>query len=616
MEKIYIPMSVTAIGNNAFANCPSLTIWTEYGAYGLQYAINKSIPYYYLTPDGVNIPSGTLYRGDDYPLYGYARASVNLTNVTATIWDSTGSTALQSVSIAPGITDYSLGGEISASLNFASLPLGTYRYTLRASTDISEELWADSTFRIVPPPLRVSRIGLNIPYGFYGQEDVIPVSGTITANYPISRVVVGVYDNNDTPTAQVYTGSPNRTTFELSEAGLSVSELPTGSYVFKVIVTGNGETITAVCSDFTLSGVPSIDVSSVDRDKLSAFLANSDNSRPFENVSYYESLEFSLTETERLKYGMYTSDKKVRSGMIDLFLNGMGINDCRRSEYLVTLYKEEITDYVKTQVLILENLKFEELDHEKTVTSFVSLHKLNWQQIEADLGPAASAYEKAYVESVNDCLKDIDWTITSAQQTRDLAGYIYNALQDYTQGIQILDALSAEVLDPASWNYNYQLAVRELKDEYSSNSTRLVRNLFKYAMDECAKEGHKKIIECAIKGLVGGEVYIAYKITKATWTIFTEETGFYDDVAKLDKYRAQVETFNAAYQNYTDCFNAIRNGTSDDATVAQLIQYFELTKAAGLRSIKTLRTLPMRTRFVTDGKLLQLTDEFQRMKCP
>ncbi len=615
-EKLYLGYNVTSIGKNNFTNCPALTIWTEYGAVAHKYAVNNGNAYYYLTPDGVNIPSGTLYRGDAYPLYGYARASINLTDITATIWDSTGTTALQSISIAPGITDYSMSSGISSGLDFASLPLGSYRYTLRASTDISEELWADSTFRIVPPPLRVSRIGLDIPYGLYGYADDVPVAGTIVANYPISQIIVGVYDDNDAPTAQVYISSPNRTSFDLSEAGLSVGTLPSGSYVFKVIVSGNGETVTAVCSDFTLSGASSIDASDVDRDALSVFLANAENRRPFANVNYYGSLEASLTDFERLKYAMYTSDKKIRSGMIDMVLGGLGINDSRRNEYLVTLYKEEITSYIKSQGLIGGKFEFQEVRHEETIGNFIELHQLKWDQIKEDLGFAASDYEKEYVAYVNDLLKDVDWSLTTAQQMRDLAGYAVDALLDYTQGIQVLDTLAADVLSPSEWNYNYQLAVRELKDEYTSNSKRLWHNLFKYAADKCAEEGHEKLVECAIKGLAGGEVYIAYKITMAVWTFYTEETGFYDDVAKLDKYRAQVETFNAAYQNYMDCFDALSKGQGDDKTIARMIQCFEQMKIAGIRSMSTLKTIPMHTRFVTDGELYRLTLEFQKKHCP
>ena len=35
---------------------------------------------------------------------------------------------------------------------------------------------------------------------------------------------------------------------------------------------------------------------------------------------------------------------------------------------------------------------------------------------------------------------------------------------------------------------------------------------------------------------MGGEVYLVLKVADIAWTIYTEETGFYEDVALIDKY--------------------------------------------------------------------------------
>jgi len=617
LKKTYLGYDVTEIGDAAFDNCPVLTIWTEYGSYALQYAKDNSISYYYLSPDGVNAPSGNIYKGDSFPLYGYARASLNLTEVTATIWDGSGKNVIQQATAAPGVTDYELSTTVNCTLCFQNLGLGTYRYTLDAATEMSAERWADIAFTIVPPPLRVTKIGLNVPNGIYGEGESIPVSGTIIANYPISSIAIGAYDDNDTPSSQVRTLSPNQASFELSEAGLNLSALGAGSYVFKVSVTGNGETQLIVCTDFTLEGTPTIDASTIDKSQLQAFLKDSQN-KSFPNVYYYGSLEESLTDIEKWKYGLYSCSDKVTSEIIDFFQKGIGVSNVRRSDYLVSLYKEELAAYITSHKSIVNTLEWKKLDHEKTAKSIVSLHKLNWESVQSELGNLATSFEKEYVDHVNSFMKNLNWTISSVEQTRDLANYVTDAFLDYTQGIQVLDALASDYLDPASWDYNYQLALRELKDEFTSNNVRLYHNLLQYAKTECAKELKDNLIEYAVKGIAGGEVYISYKITKAMWTIFTEETGFYDDISGIDKYRVQADTFFTAYENYQKCFDTINasNGNYSDAQLAKLLQTFELTKSTAVRSLHTLMTLPMHTRFVTDGEILRLINVISKRHCP
>ena len=313
--------------------------YCEYGSYILQYAKNRKIPYYYLTPDGVNSPSGPLYKGDSYVLYGYARSSVNLTEVTATIWDSTGSNAIQTVTVNPATTDYNLSGTINANLHFGTLPLGNYRYTLRARTDVSEELWADNSFKIVPPPLRIYLSGYNLTSGIVDASSISTISGTVISNYIITSLTVQVFQSNG---QQIYgkTVTPNTTTYSLSgfAGDIPISQLPIGEYSIRITAVSNGET--RLLADNTFSPV---DMSTaVDASTLAAvtrFVSNSSNAQVFTGA--YVNNAMSKLGTKEILLMAVNSRNDWVYGMASTLFSENGEN-----LYLVDLYESEIADII------------------------------------------------------------------------------------------------------------------------------------------------------------------------------------------------------------------------------------------------------------------------------
>ena len=72
-------------------------------------------------------------------------------------------------------------------------------------------------------------------------------------NYPI-QIAFGAFTDDGSRTTQVYDGMPGGFTYELASAGLDMTALNGGGYQFLVTVSGNGESITCVCSDFMRSG--------------------------------------------------------------------------------------------------------------------------------------------------------------------------------------------------------------------------------------------------------------------------------------------------------------------------------------------------------------------------
>ena len=51
-SSVTIPASVTSIGEDAFSNCPSLTLTVPRGSYAAQYCKDNNLPYTY--PDSLD----------------------------------------------------------------------------------------------------------------------------------------------------------------------------------------------------------------------------------------------------------------------------------------------------------------------------------------------------------------------------------------------------------------------------------------------------------------------------------------------------------------------------------------------------------------------------------
>ena len=234
LEKIYLSPDVVSIGENAFENCPNLITWCELGSYAYRYMVDNGVNYYYLTPEGLAIPSGNIYEGEG-ALYGTAHAacsfdeSVVLTEIQATIWQN--GEVYRRKTVYPNTTDYSLTDEIHTALALYNLPLGDYRYTLTAKTPWSSETWADSTFSIVEKvPVFSFRETDGNPC-FVAAEEIFQITGEISCNFDITQIGI-VLRHNDTHTDTehfINVRKPNKViTFWLK--GINAADFQAGEY--------------------------------------------------------------------------------------------------------------------------------------------------------------------------------------------------------------------------------------------------------------------------------------------------------------------------------------------------------------------------------------------------
>lgn len=200
LGKTYVPSSVTSIiGSNAFGNCPNLKIFCEYGSTALQYAIDKNIPYYYLSLTDYWMPSGTLYQGDNLPLRGVVRCSENLDFVTVNVYEADGTTLLKTGTVEnPGTGTVDLRASLNYTLNLSTLPFGTYVYEVKASSPEDAETFGRSTFTIAPPPARISLSSDAVyPTGMVAAGGSVTTAGYVLCNYNMSSIRAEIWKAAD-----------------------------------------------------------------------------------------------------------------------------------------------------------------------------------------------------------------------------------------------------------------------------------------------------------------------------------------------------------------------------------------------------------------------------------
>ena len=199
LGKTYVPSSVTSIGSIAFSNCPNLKIFCEYGSTALQYAIDKNIPYYYLSLTDYWMPSGTLYQGDNLPLRGVVRCSENLDFVTVNVYEADGTTLLKTGTVEnPGTGTVDLRASLNYTLNLSTLPFGTYVYEVKASSPEDAETFGRSTFTIAPPPARISlSSGAVYPTGMVAAGGSVTTAGYVLCNYNMSSIRAEIWKAAD-----------------------------------------------------------------------------------------------------------------------------------------------------------------------------------------------------------------------------------------------------------------------------------------------------------------------------------------------------------------------------------------------------------------------------------
>ncbi len=585
LEKIYISPNVTSIGDDVFKGCTNLTVWCEYGSTILQYCKDNNVPYYYLTPTGINNPHGTLYKGDSYGLRGYAHASIEMTEITATIWDSTKENILQQITAVPEELDYAISGRINSNLHFGSLPLGSYHYTLIAKTALSEEQWADTSFTIVPPPLRIFIQNLSLPSGLIRAGESTSISGTIISNYSITSVTIKIIDNADGTITRTFNATPNQLEYALAaaNASLNLSALPYSNYSIQIIAVSNGETKTLCSSDFdpvNYSG--SIDDETIST--LIAYAADGDHRNVF-TKTYAEQV---IDDMSWVEYGIVIVDNIANLNIFKAALKKLtGSGD--QSDELVDLYKMEI-------LTLLDDGAYD------GATPIQSL-KSDWKTILDSIKDGTSVYKELVMSDkmkfgldicksiVKGLKKGLDYGADIEEGINNLGACMSNAeekliiLENLKQSAEFAGipefetAVDIVTEEYACW---VNASLQELEDVFIDVVTDFSSEKLEDAFNmlyEFSHDGAKSSLSNF------GKFQLGLKIGQRI-------TGLGEEAQKFKSLFIQYNILDGGIKEYQAAFDIVHNGDTSTDAINRLYVAGNTAKSEWIRLHKTICSLP------------------------
>ena len=582
LPQVYISPNVTDLGDNIFNGCKVLTVWCEYGSTILQYCKDNSVKYYYLTPDGVNSPSGTLYQGDSYGLHGYARASIPLTDVTATIWNNDKSQVLQTISVNPATTDYSLTDAINYHLIFGTLPLGTYHYTLHAATDLSEETWADTTFKIVPQPLRIFISNLSLPYGLESTD--YSIGGTIVSNYPITQVKTILYRSDSDEVVKNITVSQNSITYDLVALSgqLSLASYTNETLSIKIDATSNGENRTLIDTDLSLRTSANIVLNERKNQTLIDFANDSDNRGIF-TTEYVDAV---IDDMSWVEDGIVLMDNVLSISIFERIENLLIYNGNRQD--LIELYKKEIVQSIEDGAYERFNIAGTASKYSKDLLSIL---KSEGKLIKEAFKDFKNTKMENFIGSVNSLIGAVKDGLSTAKDLEEAYETIAAICGNFETGLYVLEYIGSSANIASRDEFNEALNI--LRTEYVSTKAAVIYEHLKIIQDLILEYGEDQIKD-ALTDLLSENFGLDFSIAlpKLFAKLTMKATGLDEVASTYKKLFVRQDLLNIANNSYKQAFDRVHNGDHSDEALLELASAISITKAAWVRANDLITTLP------------------------
>jgi len=586
---LYIPPTVNEIGRDAFTGCSVLTIESEYGSKAIEHAIENSIPYYYLSLTGASKPSGKLYRGDIFTVKGYARSSLPLTRVKATIYNQDKTEILYQADIIPEAeTDFNLNSYLNSQMRFSDLALGSYCYELIASTERSEEILLETSFSIVPPPLRMTFKCTLSPSGLLSLGNSLPIEGTIRSNYPIASVTAEIRNASDNSVIVKKTVSPNTYTYGLSSLANGVNEtaLASGDYIFILRAVSNNETRRLAYTEFSMRAYDAA-VSEEDYTAVYNFMTtpNGNNGLEFSNF-ILEHMIPKLCEVDSFKNGALLTWTQYHEVFISVIKN-IGEDkvgaDFWKNQYKQQLLKliEDTADSAATTEEIEKNAKL-------IRDSLLKFGKIEASYIKENGGNLSSAM-KDYIDTYNKSLDHLKKLIEGVEFTGEVIDILTEQAKNYEKEITFLDSLADSFSDSSvSEKELYLEALSEIKLEYQSRTYKAISKFYDKLTDEMIQVVTKKVTSTIFE-LAGGSGIVYSSVTFAI-DLLAELTGANDAADELIEFMTLCDCAIAANETYTSAYSSVVQTICKDEVLSseqvnKLITSFNVAKTCTIRLI-------------------------------
>lgn len=252
----------------------------------------------------------TLKQGDPFIARGIITSDYYIRKVVIGVYNSNGTAEFDYTGL-PGEKSYDIN-DVDYLLSFSKLKNGSYTYKIVASDDNSSNVvLLNKSFTVTSTGQAVSTLKItNAKYpDTLDVGEGFSVTGIISSNYNITRIVIGAYKADGTKGFE-YIATPNAKSFDVNSVDYSLpfSRLAAGSYTYKITASDTERSnVVLLNKAFTVgsSSVPTGNLTKVNWDVIDISYWNSDSISSWSKIA-------SDIDAIILRLGFaYTASKKM-----------------------------------------------------------------------------------------------------------------------------------------------------------------------------------------------------------------------------------------------------------------------------------------------------------------
>ena len=251
-----------------------------------------------------------LKQGDPFIARGIITSDYYIRKVVIGVYNSNGTAEFDYTGL-PGEKSYDIN-DVDYLLSFSKLKNGSYTYKIVASDDNSSDVvLLNKSFTVTSTGQAVSTLKItNAKYpDTLDVGEGFSVTGIISSNYNITRIVIGAYKADGTKGFE-YIATPNAKRFDVNSVDYSLpfSRLAAGSYTYKITASDTeSSNVVLLNKSFTVgsSSVPTGNLTKVNWDVIDISYWNSDSINSWSKIA-------SDIDAIILRLGFaYTASKKM-----------------------------------------------------------------------------------------------------------------------------------------------------------------------------------------------------------------------------------------------------------------------------------------------------------------
>lgn len=252
----------------------------------------------------------TLKQGDPFIARGIITSDYYIRKVVIGVYNSNGTAEFDYTGL-PGEKSYNIN-DVDYLLSFSKLKNGSYTYKIVASDDNSSDVvLLNKSFTVTSTGQAASTLKItNAKYpDTLDVGEGFSVTGIISSNYNITRIVIGAYKADGTKGFE-YIAAPNAKSFDVNSVDYSLpfSRLAAGSYTYKITASDTeSSNVVLLNKSFTVgsSSAPIGNLTKVNWDVIDISYWNSDSIRSWSKIA-------SDIDAIILRIGFaYTASKKM-----------------------------------------------------------------------------------------------------------------------------------------------------------------------------------------------------------------------------------------------------------------------------------------------------------------